>query len=276
MSLLDSHRTHGDGPQGPQPPDPLQHPGAPVDLHRAGEMSWLEHLSELRKRLLICITALLLASVAAWFLYNDLIAFMVAPYHNFLRHHPSKDISLGNLVTTGPLEGFTTKLKVSAYLGAVFAAPVLLWELWQFVAPGLYRRERRYGLSFMCAAIVLFAMGVATAVAVFPKAIDWMISVSGTGVTPLFSPSKYFGLYALCCVIFGAVFTYPVVLAFLELIGVLPTTKLRHWRRYAIVVICIVAAVITPSNDPFSFLAMALPMLMFYEGSILFGRAMHK
>ena len=239
-------------------------------------MTWLEHLAELRRRLLICIAALVITSVVAWFGYNHVITFMVGPYHSYLRHHPNKNISLGNLVTTGPLEGFTTRIKVTAYIGAVLAAPMILWQLWQFIAPGLYRRERRYGLSFMCFALILFAMGVATAVVVFPKAINWLISVSGTDVTPLFSPGSYLGLYALCCLIFGAVFTYPVILVFLEVVGVLPTLKLRQWRRYAIVVICAVAAVITPSNDPFSFLAMAVPMLIFYEISILIGRALRR
>ena len=92
-----------------------------------------------------------------------------------------------------------------------------------------------------------------------------MITVSGSGVVPLFSPSKYFGLYALCCVIFGAAFTYPVILVFLQLTGVLTSARLRAWRRYAIVSLVAVAAVITPSNDPFSFLAMAVPLLVFYE-----------
>ena len=165
---------------------------------------------------------------------------------------------------------------MSSYLGVALAAPVWLWQFWQFVTPGLRKSEKRYAGPFIASAVALFALGVTTAVLVFPKAISWMIDVSGTGVVPLFSPSKYFGLYALCCVIFGAVFTYPVILVFLELVGVLPSAKLRAWRRYAIVVILTVAAVITPSNDPFSFLAMGGPMLVFYEASILVGRLLKK
>ena len=239
-------------------------------------MTLAAHLTELRHRLIVSVVALTVGTVAAWFLYNHAVAFMIAPYRDFVLHHPHKDISAGNLVTTGPLEGFTTRITISAYLGVVVAAPVCLWQFWRFVTPGLNKSERRYAGPFIVAAVTLFALGVTTAVFIFPKAIAWMITVSGNGIVPLFSPSKYFGLYALCCIIFGAAFTYPVILVFLQLVGVLSSAKLRKWRRYAIVLIVAVAAVITPSNDPFSFTAMALPLLIFYEGSILVGRLLRK
>lgn len=239
-----------------------------------GEMTWIEHLGELRRRLLICLAALAAGTAIGWFFYDHLLAFMIGPYRHYLAHHPGKDISHGNLVTTGPLEGFTTRLKVSGYAGATLAAPVWIWQTWRFIAPGLYKNERRYSLSFAAAALGLFTAGVATAVAVFPKAVDWMISVSGTGIAPLFSPARYLGLYTLACLIFGAVFTYPVFLVALELTGLVTSASLRSWRRYAIVICCAVAAFITPSSDPFSFLAMAVPMIVFYEAAILAGRAL--
>ena len=111
---------------------------------------------------------------------------------------------------------------------------------------------------------------------VFPKALTWLINAGGTGVVPLFSPSRYFTLYVLMCLIFGVVFMYPLVLVFLEIAGVVPSSKWRRWRRPAIVIIALVAAVITPSSDPFSFLAMAVPMIVFYEASIILGRVLHK
>ena len=241
-----------------------------------GTMTVWEHLGELRRRLVLCVVAVAVGATLAWFFYDQVVDFMVGPYRAFLHHHPSKNISGGNLVTTGPLEGFTTRVKVSAYLGTIVAAPVWLWQLWRFVTPGLHKSERRYAGPFIASALLLFALGVTTAVLVFPKAIDWMISVSGAGIAPLFSPSKYFGLYALCCLVFGAAFTYPVILVFLELTRLIGSAQLRRWRRYAIVLILAVAAVITPSNDPFSFLAMAVPLLVFYEGSILVGRLLKR
>jgi sec-independent protein translocase protein TatC len=241
-----------------------------------GKMTLFEHLSELRRRLIISFIAIAVGTTIAWFFYDDAIRFMLHPYHDFLAHHHQKNISNGNLVTTGPLEGFTTRLKVSAYGGIALASPVIFWQTWRFVTPALYRNEKRYIVPFVTSAVVLFAGGVTTAILVFPKALTWLIDVSGTGIVPLFSPTRYFTLYVAMCLIFGAVFMYPVLVVFLELVGVVPSATWRRWRRPAIVVICLVAAVITPSSDPFSFLAMAVPMLFFYEGAILVGRLLKK
>jgi sec-independent protein translocase protein TatC len=251
---------------------------ADAKLPREGEKTATvyEHLAELRRRMLLGIAALVVGTVIAWFFYDQVVSFMAGPYRAFLHHHPHEDISGGNLVTTGPLEGFTTRLKVSGYLGAIIAAPVWLWQVWRFVTPGLYRSEKRYAAPFLLSAVALFALGAGTAVLVFPKAISWIIGVSGSGVVPLFSPGRYLGLYAMCCLIFGLAFTYPVVLVFLEVVRVLPSARLRKWRRYAIVVLVAVASVITPSSDPFSFLAMAVPLVVFYEASILVGRILKR
>ncbi len=240
-------------------------------------MTLYEHLSELRTRLVISIVAVVVTTTVMFFFYNQLISFMQHPYCTYVAHHPDKSITgRCQLYITGPLEGFTTRVKVSAYAGIVVAAPVLLWELWRFITPGLHKNEKRYVLPFFVGACTLFAAGVVTAVLVFPKAINWLISISGHGVVPLFSPSRYFTLYAAMAVIFGAVFLYPLVVVFLEIAGVVPSAKWRAWRRPAIIIMVIAAAVITPSSDPFSFLAMAVPLLVFYEASILLGRLLHK
>lgn len=241
-----------------------------------GAMTLGEHLAELRRRLIVAVLAVAVAGVAAWFLYNPILHFMIEPYKAYARHHPTRDITHGLLITNGPLEGFTTRLKVSGYVGLALASPVVLWELWRFITPGLHRNEKRYAVPFVLTAVVLFAMGVTTAIVVFPKAINWLISVSGSSVVPLFSASRYFNLYVLMCLAFGVVFLYPIVVVFLMISGVVPSTKWRRWRRFAIVIIAAAAAVITPSSDPFSFMAMAIPMYVFYEGSILLGRILKK
>lgn len=237
-------------------------------------MSLLEHLAELRRRVLICALALCVASIAGWFLYNPVLHFMTAPYRGYYAHH--KDLITPDLVVTGPVEGFTTRLKVSTYIGLALAAPVWLLQLWRFITPGLKRNERRYALPFVLSGLVLFSMGVAVAILVWPKALNWLISVSGNGVSPLFTPSAYVSLYVLICIVFGTVFLYPTLVVFLMISGVVPSAKWRKWRRPAIVVLCVVAAVVTPSNDPFTFLGMAVPMLIFYEGSIIVGRLLKK
>jgi sec-independent protein translocase protein TatC len=241
-----------------------------------GKMTLFEHLAELRLRLVISFCAIAVGTTVAWFFYDDAIRFMLHPYHDFLAHHGKKNISNGNLITTGPLEGFTTRLKVSAYGGFAFASPVVFWQIWRFVTPGLYKNEKRYIIPFVTSAVLLFAGGVATAILVFPKALTWLIDVSGSGIVPLFSPTRYFTLYVTMCVVFGGVFMYPLLVVFLQLVGVVPSTTWRKWRRPAIVVICLVAAVVTPSSDPFSFLALAVPMLVFYEAAIVVGRLLKK
>ena len=239
-------------------------------------MTLMEHLAELRRRLIICVIAVAVGTLVAFFLYNHILHFITHPYRQSLRRHHIEGPGGGRLVVLGPLEGFTTRLKVSGYVGLAAALPVVLWEVWRFVTPGLHKQERRYAIPFIFASVVLFAMGCAVSILVWPKALDFLISISGSDVAPFFSPSRYVGLYVLACLAFGLTFEFPVLLVALELTGVLPSRKLRNWRRPAIVVIAVVAAVATPSNDPFSFLAMAVPLYVFYEVAILIGRILKK
>jgi sec-independent protein translocase protein TatC len=247
----------------------------PGEVEGAGAtMTLFEHLAELRKRVLICAVAVVVTSIAGYFLYNPVLHFMTGPYRSFYHHH--KDMITSQLVISSPTEGFTTRLKVSLYIGMALAAPVWLWELWRFITPGLRTNEKQYAVPFVLSACALFAMGVGTAILVWPKALDWLISASGTGVAPLFTPSGYVHIYVLICLVFWAVFLYPIIVVFLMISGVVPTAKWRKWRRPAIVILFAVAAVVTPSNDPFSFLALAIPMVVFYEASIVIGRLLKK
>jgi sec-independent protein translocase protein TatC len=251
-----------------------QKPGVPGTDGEGGRMTLYEHLAELRQRVLVCVVAIVLTTIAGYFLYNPVLHFLTTPYRSFYAHH--RGLVTPSLVITSPTEGFTTRLKVSMYIGIAMAAPVWLWEIWRFVTPGLRHNEKRYAVPFVLSALVLFAMGVATAVLVWPKALDWLISASGSGVAPLFTPSGYVSIYLLICLVFGAVFLYPIFVVFLMIAGIVPSTKWRKWRRPAIVVLCAVAAVVTPSNDPFTFLGMALPMVLLYEMSIVVGRVLKK
>jgi sec-independent protein translocase protein TatC len=251
------------------------HQSGEAELDGAGgTMTLFEHLAELRKRVLICAIAVVVTSVAGYFLYNPVLRFMTGPYRDFYHHH--KNMITSQLVTSSPTEGFTTRLKVSMYIGIGLAAPVWLWELWRFITPGLKRNEKQYAIPFVLSAMVLFSMGVATAIFIWPKALDWLISAGGSEVSPLFSPAGYVHIYVLICLVFGLVFLYPIVVMFLMLSGVVPSKKWRKWRRPAIVILCLIAAVVTPSNDPFSFTALAVPMVLLYEITIIVGRLLKK
>jgi sec-independent protein translocase protein TatC len=239
-------------------------------------MTLVEHLTELRKRLIICIVAVVIGTLVGFFLYNTVIGFIAHPYHDFARRHPSQVVANGQLVVTGPLEGFSTRLKVAAYLGIFFSSPILLWELWRFITPGLHKHERRYAISFVASSIVLFSLGVTVSVLVWPKALDFLIRIGGNNVAALYGPAKYVSLYVAAAAIFGIVFLFPVVLVALEVVGLVTSKKLRKVRRPAIVGIALLATIATPSSDPYSFIGMAVPLYIFYELSIIVGRILKK
>jgi sec-independent protein translocase protein TatC len=233
-------------------------------------MPLVAHLAELRRRVFIAIVAIAIGMVFGFLLYNRVLEFLVDPYCDVKQSFQPG--SSCRLVVTDPLDSFSIRLKLAGYLGFLFASPVVLWQLWRFITPGLYDREKRYAVPFVASSIVLFLLGAGLALVTFPKTLDFLASFGGDELELLYTPSKYLGLLVMMMLIFGLGFEFPVILVFLELAGVLRWQQLRSWRRYAIVGIFVVDAVITPSGDPVTLLAMALPMVLFYEAAILIGR----
>lgn len=231
-------------------------------------MPLVEHLAELRRRLIISIIALVVGATIGFILYNHILNFLITPYREVTHKN--------QFVFFDPLEAFATRLKVAAWSGVFIASPVILWQLWRFITPGLHKKEKRFAIPFIVASIVLFLMGAVVAMVTFRPALRFLVGVGGANLTPLFSASKYLSLVMLMIVAFGVAFEFPILLVFLELAGVVPSQKLRKWRRPAIVIIVTVAAVITPSQDPYSLFAMAVPMYVFYEASIVVGRLLKK
>ncbi|MDQ3758026.1 MAG: twin-arginine translocase subunit TatC [Actinomycetota bacterium] len=236
-----------------------------------GRMTLVEHLAELRYRLIVSLVAVAAGAVVAFMAYSSILEVLLDPYCEIL---PSgRDC---NLVIRDPLEGFATRLRVAGWSGLVLASPVVLWQLWRFVTPGLNPKEKRYAVPFVLTSVVLFLAGGTLALATFPRALDFLVTVGGPDIDTLFSPAPYLRLVILMIVAFGLAFELPVVLVFLQLAGVVTSRRLASWRRYAIVTVFVVAAVITPSQDPWTLLAMALPMTLFYEGAILVGRLLKR
>jgi sec-independent protein translocase protein TatC len=233
-------------------------------------MTLIEHLGELRSRLVKAAFALAIGSAIGFILSNRALAFLVDPYCEAQQGEGCK------LVVIDPLEGFGTRIKLAVFIGVVLAAPVILWQVWRFVTPGLHKNEKRYAIPFIASSILLFVAGAAVAVLTFPKALDFLIAIGGPDLVPLFSPSKYLRLYLLVVVAFGISFEFPILLVFLQLAKILKSSQLRKWRRGAIVAIFVFAAVITPSQDPITLLAMAGPMYLFYEVSILLGKLLKR
>ncbi len=234
-------------------------------------MTLSEHLGELRRRLVVCVVAFVVAAVVAYVFYPHILLAFERPYCATLPRGSSCA-----LYVTGPLEAFGIRLNVTAYGGLVLASPVLLFQLWRFVTPGLRANEKRYAVPFTVATVALFCFGAFVAWLTFPHALGFLHAVGGPGIKDIFSPSKYLTLIMALMAIFGLTFEFPVVLIALELAGVLTPARLRKWRRPAIVIMVLVAAVVTPSSDPFSMLALAVPMLVFYEVSIVIGKLLGK
>ena len=182
----------------------------------------------------------------------------------------------GKVVSLGPLEGFSTRLSICTYGGVILALPVILWQIWRFVVPALHAKEKKYAIPFIVSSVSLFALGAAVAYWTMGPALDFLISWSGNDVQANFQISKYVSLLGLMVAAFGITFLFPVLLVFLQLVGVLtPQTLLKQWR-YAIVVIFVIAAVVTPSGDPYSMMALAGPMTIFYFASVVIGRVAQK
>lgn len=223
-----------------------------------------EHLRELRRRVLIVIAALLATGIAAFVLYPEILQILEAPYCHITTHC--------QLYVTGPLDGLSLRIKIATYGAFFLSSPVILWELWRFITPGLLSKEKRYAVSFLAASILLFSGGVTLAYLTFPHALRFLGAIGGPSLHQLYGPSQYLGLVIALMAVFGVTFEFPVVLVGLELAGVLSPTALARQRRWALVGIVVVAAVITPSGDPFSMLALAAPLYAFYELSIFVGK----
>ena len=245
--------------------NPRPHPDA---------MTLGEHLAELRRRLIISICAIAVGAVVTYVLYGQILTLLQSPYCQAVKY--TSNAGQCDFYVTQPLQGFALRLNVSAYGGILIALPVLFFQLWRFVTPGLKANEKRYALPFTFATAGLFALGAFVAYLTFPHAMRFLLDVSGPHIKDILSPNSYVQLILLLMVAFGATFEFPVLLVALELAGVLTPAKLSKVRRWAIIGMVAFAAIVTPSSDPFSMLALAIPLLLFYEASIIIGRVLGK
>jgi sec-independent protein translocase protein TatC len=233
-------------------------------------MTLAEHLAELRSRLVKAVAAVSLFGVVGFVFSDRILSFLIQPY---CRVKKGGDCTL---IMIDPLEGFATRIKIAAFTGVLLASPIVLWQIWRFVTPGLHPGEKRYAVPFISASIVLFVAGAAVALVTFPKALEFLVNVGGPNLVPLFSPARYLRLFVLVLVSFGVAFEFPVLLVFLQLARVLTSARLRRWRRGAILGIFVAAAIITPSQDPITLLFMAVPMYLFYEAAIVIGKLLKR
>ena len=232
----------------------------------------VEHLAELRTRNIRALLAVVIGVIVVLAAYNTVLDFLLDPYRSFCTEKPDFcAVSGGNVFSLAPLSGLSTRLSVSTYGGIVLALPVIMWQIWRFVVPALHAREKKYAIPFVGASVGLFLLGGFLAYWTLEKALEFLITWAGEDVQSAFAVDQYVKLVGLMIAAFGIAFQFPVLLVALQLVGVMtPQTLLRGWR-YAIMVCFVVAAVITPSGDPYSMLALAVPMTLFYLVSVLIG-----
>ncbi len=240
------------------------------DSNPEGRMTVFEHLGELRRRLMISIVAVVVAGTIVFIVAPEIISFLVTFYHD------ATNGKRNALIFLGPLDAFATRLKIATYGGIVLASPVWLYQLWRFITPGLNPKEKKYAIPFVLSSIFLFILGGIVALLTLEPALNFLLQIGGSDLKPTLAADKYISLVSLMIVAFGLSFEFPVVLMFLLLAHVLTTKQLRQWRRYAAVIIVAFAAVITPSQDPYSLFAMAIPMYLFYEACIIIGRMLKR
>jgi sec-independent protein translocase protein TatC len=228
-----------------------------------GRMPLIEHIRELRNRLLKAMLGILVGGIVGWIFYDPIWHVLQHPYckipqSNRLNGHCA-------LTTTGILDPFVLRLKICLIIGVVLASPIWLFQLWAFVAPGLYQRERRWTYVFMGGAIPLFAAGAFLAYETLDKGLGILLGFTPDQVVPLVTITSYLSYAVAMLLIFGATFELPLFVVVLNLAGVLTHARIRKWRRTLVFGIFVFAAVATPSQDPFTMLALALPTVVLFE-----------
>jgi len=233
-------------------------------------MPLMEHLRELRMRIVRCLLAVAVGTIVILAIYDPVKNFLTKPYRELCKQRPEFECD-GSLFSLGPLDGFSARMRVCAYGGLILALPVVLWQIWRFVVPALSKKEKHYAGPFITSSVVLFVVGCSLAYWTLDKALEFLISWSGTEVTQAYQVTKYINLVVMMMLAFGVGFLSPVLLVFLQLAGaVRPRTLIKQWR-FAVMGIFVTSAVITPSGDPISMLALAVPLTFLYLVAVLVG-----
>ena len=229
-------------------------------------MTIIEHLEELRRVLIVSVVAWTATTIVA-FIFNG-------PLLSILEHPLIKVLGKGNHLTrvpivTSPTEPLTIPIKVAAIAGFVGALPIILWQVWSFVSPGLRPAERRFAGPFIGSALVLFAGGGAFAYFVMPIGLNFLAGFLGGNATFLPDLNAYLSFFTLLIVVFGVTFELPVVIVLLGVLGLVSSRRLRKWRKGMWVGIITAAFLVTPGADPFTPTALAIPLIALFEGSVL-------
>ncbi|MGB0033940.1 MAG: twin-arginine translocase subunit TatC [Candidatus Acidiferrales bacterium] len=244
-------------------PEQTNQPSAEEEA--GGRMSFFDHLVDLRKRLINSLLAIGVGMVVGFFISNKFVDFIVKPMQAALRQAHLED----KLIYTSPAGFLNLLITLGIYLGIILAMPVVLYQIWQFVAPGLYRHERRAIVGFIFCSMFLFLAGIAFGYFIMlPYILTFLVSFQGP-VKPLISINEYFDLILIVLLGLGLIFETPILIFFLALFGIVTPKFLLKNFRYAMLVITIVAAIVTPTPDATTMLIFMAPMVLLYFVGVL-------
>ncbi len=228
-------------------------------------MPLMQHLVELRSRLIKSVIIFVIAIGITNVCYNYILDFVTHPLC-------SANIDHCKLILLSPLDGLAVRIKITAYSALLLSFPFISYQLMKFIAPGLTKKERKYLYPIYIAIAVFFLLGAGIAYVTYSHALQWLTAVAGNNLYANYTADKYISLLLALMLIFGVTFEFPVVLVGLELLRVVTYVQLKNFRRYAMILITIAGGVLTPSSDPFSMFAMIIPLYIFYELAIIVGR----
>lgn len=227
-------------------------------------MSLVEHLGELRTRLLRAVLALAVGTAVGYAVFPYLLDGLIAPYCTVLATSGDETCTL---IALRPLEPFSVRIRTSLVIGLFVGGPVIFYQLWRFITPGLTKRERRATLPFVVFSQLMFGLGIAFAYVIIPQALGVLLSLGGPRISAMLSATEYLSFFLAMCLALGLVFELPLVLISLALVGVVDSSGLRKARPYAVVGMVTASAIITPTTDAVTLLLVAGPMWFFYEVS---------
>lgn len=229
-----------------------------------GRMSLGQHFREFRRRAIVAILAVGVAAVYGWIKFQTVYDWMVRPLYDAAKRNGFPPGSVSTNFANGVSDSFSIKLKIAIWLGFIIASPVWLWQIWAFLAPGLTRKEKCVSATFVIAAVPLFLAGCWVATLTMPNAVDFLIGQTPKGGTNFIAAQAYIGFVTKFILAFGLAFLLPVFLVGLNTIRILPARVMLKGWRIATMLIFVFAAVMSPSPDAWSMLALAFPMVALY------------
>jgi sec-independent protein translocase protein TatC len=224
--------------------------------------SLVDHLTELRFRLVRVAVAIILGGLASYYFSEQIFSVIRSPILPYLKNM--------GLVFTAPMDKFMAHIKISLFSGIILSSPFWFYQIWNFVAPGLYKQERRYALSFIVSALVLFLVGILMCyLVIIPVTFEFLLGFGGSVDQPMITISEYLSFFITMHLAFGLAFELPLILVVLGMLGIVSQAFLLDKRRYAVVIMSIFSALVTPSPDAITLLLLLVPLMLLYEIAVL-------